>query len=380
MTKEETIAQLRKCLRHLGPYKEDEQRNNEPWTQVRPWIRFPCLLKYVLRDLLAFECQMWPWDKIRWAIRATYRDSPIVLEDRKLGFLVGFPEAMDPNHREELIKRLEGAMHIAVRYLREVAKDRVAEGAVTIENRFKQHDDRYRYFRRRARESYDSKPPPPESGESNYWKWTRSFDHIPEWEGGHNSVAMINEYFSRFEHLAILLLPSVLTFEPSGGHLRDLINANWSEKFAALFDLNSEHEAKKLYDRLYELKEALRNPLAHGGFLKDAASMWVHLESIGALPMNFFSHDSKFECIQSDDYEKICALFDEVDSFIEAHPVLGCGMVTVKGHMDAHFDKVSIDKLRKRIFASKAMGTRKPVESYVDWQVGIAEMYYNYEE
>lgn len=197
MTKEETIAQLRKCLRHLGP--EEKGGKEEPWTQARPWIRYPSLLRYALRDLLGFECHPWPWDKIRWVLRATYRGVPIVLEDRKFGFLVGFPDAMDSNHREELVKRLEGAMHITVRYLREVTKAKVEEGAVTIGNHFKEHDDRYRYFRRRARESYESKPPPAESGESNGWQWTRSFEYIPEWEGGHNSIAMINEYFSRFE-------------------------------------------------------------------------------------------------------------------------------------------------------------------------------------
>ena len=377
MTRDDAIAQLKKCLRYLRPRDEEAEkaRAGEKWTQVRPFIEHPELLRFMLRDLLGLSCVPWPWDKIRWAIRASYRDCPIVFEDRKLGFLIGFPESMPPSHRGELLKRLTGAMHIVARHLRETAKEKVELGQLTVGNRFKQHDDRYWYFRRRARESYDSEPPPPKTGKSNGWEWTQSFGHIPEWEGGHNTIAMVNEYFSRFEHLAILLLPSVPRFDPAEGRLRDIISANWGRKFAVLFEFKVEHDAKNLYDRLNELKESLRNPLAHGGFLKDAASAWFHHEDIGALPMNIFSGSSTTQWVRSDRYAEVCELFDEVDAFFECHPTLRFGMFAVKAGMDAIFSEESLRELRVLI----AAGEKKVVEDYIEWRVGMAETYANYD-
>src|SRR4051812_4849202 len=120
MTKDEAVAQLRKCFKHLQPHEERPDLEGTPWTDARPSIEYPSLLRYALRDLLGVECRSWPWDKVRWSVRATYRGMPIVLEDRKLGFYVGFYEAMPQEHRDELLRRLNGAVHIVTNHLRTI--------------------------------------------------------------------------------------------------------------------------------------------------------------------------------------------------------------------------------------------------------------------
>src|SRR5262249_2413038 len=159
-------------------------------------------------------------------------------------------------------------------------------GNVTIENQYHRFDGAYRFFREKARGAYDTPTPLPHvtqrDGRGRPVAWSCE-PWRSEIEGGYLAGAMVGAYFSRLEHLLVLVLP-LLGFDPSGGALVRFVAATWDQKWRQVFDLASDRRAKSTYDRLRRIKETVRNPLSHGGFAKKGTSFFFHVEKIGALP------------------------------------------------------------------------------------------------
>jgi hypothetical protein len=382
MTREEAVEQIKKCLAHLRADDDRPEHQELKYVQARPVGMFPALTRYVLCEMLGLHCYWWPGEKVRWEVRAVYRDYPVSFEDRKLGFAIIVPERMPPEILDELLSRLKGSMRILANHLRATSKQKIEAGQFTIVNQFYDHDERYRYFRERARANYASPPPPPERVQDPSGMYTcTSYDRFkPEREGSYDTVAMLHEYFSRLEHVMILLLPSVRSFVPAKGRLCELMSSGWREKLQAALELQRDAAAKRLYDRLFELKETLRNPQAHGGFLKNGASAWFHQEGIGALPMDLLDSAFDFRMVPLPKYEEICALLDEVDQYLDAHPELGYGMMAVRSGLDARFDPDSLREYRQVMERSDMSGDRSIFENYVQGMLRKEDMYDNYEE
>lgn len=381
MTRDEVSEKIKLVLRDLRPDDGRPEYEQLSYTALRPSVVFPGMLRFVLCELMGFKCDWWPWEKVRWQVKAVFRGQPVAFEDRKMGFAIIVPDEMDQGVRDDLVKRLLGAMHILTNFLRAVSKSKVEDGQFTILNRFHEHEGRYRYFRDQARRSYATPPPPPAHGTSadGMVTWTKQDIYKPEREGGYNTVAMVHEFFSRLEHILILVLPSIPSFDPAKGRLRQLMSANWQDKYRAAFDLSREHIAKGLFERLLELKEELRNPKAHGGFLKDGASALFHMEGIGALPMDLLDYEFDRGLIPTPRYEDICGLFDEVDGYLDAHPRIKFGMLAAKMSSDVKFDPESLKEYREAITRSESAGTMTPFEQYLRTEEYAHDRYVNYE-
>ena len=381
MTREEAAAKVRTCLQHLRPSEHQIEYLAE-CQLLRPTDIPSGIARFVLCEILDLDCTWQPQEKVRWRVTALYKDIPVVIEDRKLGFALALPKNAPLKDAKELHKRLRGSTHIVTEHLRTLSRVRLEDGRFTLSNEFGGHDARYRYFRERARESYASPPPEPVRGSDpdGMFTWIRCNPLKPMWEGGHDTIAMVNEYFSRLEHLLILVLPSVPTFDPAGGRLRALMRSGWKKKYRAVFDLVQDASAKRFFDRLYDLKEALRNPMAHGGFLKDGASAWFHYEGIGALSLNLGRHHFARRMIDTPQYDTICGLFDELERFLDEHVYVGCGMSAVRAGMDVAFDPDSLRLYREHVQRAVASRNRAVFKQFVDDSIRQADAYANYED
>lgn len=78
--------------------------------------------------------------------------------------------------------------------------------------------------------------------------WSRK-SRQGEREDFYYKVAMIDAYFSRLEHLLVLLLPFT-NFTAAGEALLKFIGTNGDGKFKTISDIATNPAAKSLYDRL----------------------------------------------------------------------------------------------------------------------------------
>lgn len=305
----------------------------------------PELVLITLRDGLGCE-KFGPFEKCRWTVPVVYRGVPFAFEYRKLGFVALTIEdktTAEPLLSEFLVK-LKKAVNATADAMKQLRQERVASLSVVVPNQFLNLDRMYRFFRRRAAESYQSLNPP--------------FGSILQgsWEGSCYTTAMLNAYFSRLEHALVIMLPFA-DIDESGFNLLDHIGSNWDDKFRRLFDLDQHREAKQLYDRMKGVKERYRNPIVHGGFEKGGASLWFHVPTVGTLPASLVavreSWSFSFIPIPEASYEQICELFDSVDTLL-ARTHTRYGWRFVESGLDAVFDGQTRDRYRQAMASEEA--------------------------
>jgi hypothetical protein len=311
----------------------------------------PELVLFALRNVLRF-----PWsgpeEKVRWAVHCLFTGVQVSLELRKFGFTICYPKdkAID-------VPRLCGQLRTAVKHVEQwlepFAQTQVEAGAVTIENRHSQFDNRYRFFREHADAAYGNAETPlpnaasvPNNGLSALDDIVDSWNHRARHrrEGFYYSTAMIDAFFSRLEHQLVLLLAFRSAPLPSGA-LKAFLASSWDDKLKTLVDVDTDKDAQKVYARLKRLKERIRNPFAHGGVENDGGSLFIHLPTIGALPANFtqIRHSVQFNLIpvEEDDHRSACEIFDSLDLMLSSG-VLAAAQSFVETGIDPSFNAESL--------------------------------------
>ncbi|ATB46370.1 hypothetical protein [Corallococcus macrosporus] len=334
-------------LKKLKPLPKDHEKDRH-FTEFKANDQFPVpeLVLFVLRDVLGLDA-LGPWEKTRWGVSFEYEEAYFSVSLRKSGFTV----TTQADHPEgsplvrEVLGKLEKSVGIVEEFLKPFVEEQARDGRVTIANRFHHFERTYRFFREKATEVYG----PPESlpvvnGRGNMnglsaelrapWRAAR--------EGGYYSEAMMNAYFSRTEHVLVLSLP-FLGFEPGGGQLMGFIAEQWSKKIRRFFDFKAESAVKSLYDRMRRIRDALRNPLAHGGFEPGVFSLYFHLPDVGALPARMSRHGDGFSFVINPighaSFWEICAALDEFDSYLRER--LGGGWRWAEAGLDVAYDEQS---------------------------------------
>jgi len=281
----------------------------------------PELILFGLQNLL--DLQSWgPVEKLRWGVTATFRGVPFSVSLEKFGLRLYVPKGLSSEVCNEIIRRLATAAKLSESWLHNIAGMQINEGNVTIENQHHHFDGAYRFFRDKANVAYETPPPDTKvilNKEGHPTGWS-SQPWQPQIEGGYLAGAMVNAYFSRLEHLLVLVLP-FLDFDPIAGTLVRFVGMTWDEKWKQIFDVAKDNKAKLIYDRLKEIKETVRNPLSHGGFAKKGMSFFFHVEKIGALPALLTKHGRSFEClitrVPQGTYQELCAQLDATDAFLK---------------------------------------------------------------
>ncbi|MCY1033212.1 hypothetical protein OV207_17270 [Corallococcus sp. BB11-1] len=345
-------------LKKLKPLPECYEKERR-FTNFKADDQFPVpeLVLFVLRDVLGLEV-LGPWEKTRWGASFEYEGAYFDVSLRKFGFTVTtqveHPEG-SPLVREVLGK-IEKSVRIVEKFLEPFVQEQARDGRVTIANRFHHFERTYRFFREKAAEMYG----PPEllpAGNGQGAEKGGAIDFFAPWaraseramEGGHYAEAMMNAYFSRAEHVLVLSLP-FLGFEPGSGQLMDFIAEKWSKKVRRLFESGADPVAKSLYERIKHIRDALRNPLAHGGFEPGIGSLYFHLPGVGALPARMTRHGDGFSFVFNPighaSFWEICAALDEFDEYLRKK--LGGGWRWAEAGLDVAYDEQS----RREYFAA----------------------------
>jgi hypothetical protein len=216
---------------------------------------------------------------------------------------------------------------------------------VTIANSFLQLDEMYRYFREEAERNFTLKKEPKPS-KPKLEGLSASLTEL--WRRGkvanYNASAMIDAYFSRLEHLLILILP-FMNYDPRKHDLVRLMGAVWSDKFKAVFDLSRDATARNLYERSVALREGNRNPVSHGNFQKNGKSLYFHFPA-GAISCQLSStvaeQSNSITKLTESKFKELCAFFDEVDAFFETGPA-EFGYLYAMSGLDVAFDDKSME-------------------------------------
>jgi hypothetical protein len=331
-----TLEEVHEKLRFvLSDFTQDRHTELPPldgidWRDVdldRQVFTVPSILLATLHSIAGWD-KYGPEEKMRWGIPATYKGIDLSFELRKFGLRLlvrDVPEA-EPSVVRELCSKVQSAIHVTERYLKDIARQQADSGNVTVANYFWRFEGAYHFFREHASEAY-RKPDPPmrvtrRDNDGSPIVWSRAvMDGLRE--GSYYCTAMLDAYFSRLEHTLILVLP-FLHFDASGGRLLEMIGARWDEKFRQVFDLQNDRQAKQCYDRLKSVKERFRNTLAHGGFEKGLTSLYFHFQGVGALPAALSRHQGSWEFqfvpLPEATFEDVAKIFDEFDAYLETGP------------------------------------------------------------
>lgn len=261
-------------------------------------------------------------EKVAWSLAFTYKGVPFGFSLEKFGLRLYHHKDFTPAEGllEEMLRSLGRAMKIIAKLCQPVIDQQVTSGNVTIANSFVELSNMYAYFREQASRNFAPlKPKPPDAkidsiGAALTTAWRRR-NH-----GNYNASAMIDTYFSRLEHLLIIILPFV-DYDRTKHNLVNLMGAVWSDKFKAAFDLSKDTTARRVYERLIDLRERHRNPISHGNFKKDGKSLFFHFPH-GAISCHLSESERSNSIIKFDatEFEAVCSLLDDVDSFFEKGP------------------------------------------------------------
>lgn len=342
--------------------------------QLSEWVRVEGLDDHLPLPYMAFlaivlgtRCKysLWPAEKTRWAISLTYKGLPFLLEEGKFGLYLETRKSppVPQTAIDDFLATLNRAVLATDKVMLPLLKSQLHASNVVVRNVFHKLDGRYRFFRKGAERAYASTPQAIE-------RFTKSLERLaeskgtrgvsvdiwrPEREGFYHGSAALDAFFSRLEHVLVLLLP--FTKNPSKVSLVDFISSNWTEKMKEVFDFQTDMRAKRLYDALRSVKERYRNPLSHGGFEKEGDSLLVQLPRLGLIPMRLskFKDSIHYELFYLSEmsFRDASKIFDDVDQYLETGPT-SLGWKRVRSGLDVAFDASSISKYKRAMASPRA--------------------------
>lgn len=300
-----------------------------------------------------------PSEKVAWAITFAYKEVAFRIRFEKFGLFLYSSSELAVGFIDNLISTLNHAARVTDRILQPALEQKITNGHVTVRNVFNILNGRYFFFRELAETAFASEPPPPvvfhTSPDGRLTGWEQDI-FKPEREGFHYGSAAIEAYFSKLEHLFVLLL-AFAGFDATKDNLVAFIDSNWSEKMKRIFNFDSDHRAQRLYCQLRNVKESLRNPFSHGAFKKDGASLFVHMPPLGAVPSRLpqlgEGERLSFYPLQPVSFGAACNVFDSVDSYLEDGP-LRLGYSYARRVLDVSFDAESIAEYEAASKSDKA--------------------------
>ncbi|MFI9009903.1 hypothetical protein ACIGNX_21990 [Actinosynnema sp. NPDC053489] len=275
---------------------------------------------------------------------------------------------------------VKGQKVVEKEVLEPIGKEQVSAGDVVIGNQYHRLREAYRYFRDGAEIAFrgDGRVEVQTDADdaSNILiealaAWRRQAN--ADAEGWWNTFAMIMAYFSLLEHTLVGCL-AFADFDPEEETVTDFIGLNWGDKFKRLFDLNADLVAQKKYEALRDLAETYRNTYGHGGFDKRGATVHFHVPGIGVIPatLSKISKTPHFGLVPAvvEDYNRICAVLDDFDSWIAAGTYRNA-ITWIEHGMDYAFDA----QTRAEVAANahdfdsylEAMSDRRDRAMNMDW-------------
>ena len=315
-------------------------------------------------------------EKTAWEIPITFKGIPFLLSHRKFGFRVSGLRGRLPDAETTklMLVRLKQLIRIADKMIEPLVTKQIEDGNVTIVNSLALLTAQYDFFRKKAKQFFSKRTSArvlKKNGEAKAARLNSNFKF--ELEGSYYAAAMIDAYFSRLEHLLVVVLPFA-GFDPKNDNLQRIIGSFWSDKYKRALDIQSDAKAKEFYDRLIDIKEKYRNPLSHGLFKKDGASLFFHMPVVGAIPIYLSQFDpsvhySVFPLVQSP-FREICELFDSFDKYLRSG-TLRYAIKFAEAGLDVAFDAKS------RATYGAAMKSTKSFEEFVQYRAHLSDIHRN---
>ncbi len=307
-------------------------------------------------------------EKLLWTIPFKYKSYPLLLSYRKFGLQILSNSGTAPSQAlvNEVLRQLNKAIRVTEKLVQPYAEQQVKAGNVTVVNSYHKLNMMYRFFRRKAKERFRRAARAPTSlalGEGGLIAPLLSWRVRHQHEGAYYGTAMIDAFFSRLEHLLVLILPFV-GFDSVHEDLVAFISAGWKDKFKRVFDVKHDRLAKSLYDQLDSIRERYRNPLTHGYFEKEGASLYFHVPGLYAVPVRLSKFREglhySFYPITETSLDEVCQVFDKTDKLLKSGAP-GKGFLFAKSGLDIAFDASSRAKLRI------ACSSNKSLKEYIEW-------------
>ncbi|MFD7959233.1 hypothetical protein ACFV5J_00310 [Streptomyces zaomyceticus] len=377
MTLDELLLPCRAALRDFAPSLEDQAGlaygagNASRFRVERKVIPVPGVVELVMR-LGVGAHNLGRAEKLAWEYPFRFREYACALALQKFGmYLYIAPLAgKESDSLEHVAREIFGKVSAAgrcieKRVLVKVAKSEVQAGRVTIQNQAGQLRAMYEFFRRLAERAYrgngmlledvkqvSASGSTPEARDlAREIQMTVGGSIARDREGFYATIAMINAYFSLFEHLLVLSLPAT-DFNPHGEPITGFIGNKILEKYDRVFDVKDDATAKRFRVRLHNAAEVWRNPYGHGAFDKSHGTLYFQIPGVGALPAilsDIRSHPTfHFTPERETAFEESCALFDELDDWLRSGPIRH-GVMWAETGLAVSYDSSSLDRFRSAV-------------------------------
>jgi hypothetical protein len=335
-------------------------------------IPVPELVRFILGFILQFRIHG-PEEKVRWTIPFVYKGNPCAFSLQKFGLrlFIEYDEErlIDINGIAlEIIKKIQKSIYKAEKnYLIPFAERQLEKRQLTILNRYHIMINRYFYFREKAEEVAEKNENYQAKGVEGLAKVLNKMVHMKN-ELFYNAIAMLDSYFSSLEHLFVLIMPLSRSDLP----LVDFISSSWTEKCKLLFDLNSDPEAKKHFDKLHDIKEKFRNFWAHGAFEKKGTSLFIHIPNVGALPVQFSEVKNNphfdFFPVKESNFKGICKIIDDFERWLRTEKSgLSRAIMYIESGLDVPCDQKSIAEIREAMKSEEKLENLIKGKSYL-WE------------
>jgi hypothetical protein len=297
-------------------------------------------------------------EKEAWTVYVKFKGEPFLLTFRKFGFRIISSKQSDKitDLGREAMYKIFKAIPYAEELIQPLVKEKVQKGNITLENHYDEILCRYNFFKKKAIEQFVKGANPrykttyyKKKGKPTGSSMTQDLAGKNRIAGNNYGIAMMDVYFSLLEHLLVLMLPFISGIDHDKMDVEEFILKNWKEKIKAIVPL-ADPKAGKLYKTLLDIKENLRNPLTHGHFQKDGNSIYVHMKTIGAIPMNLSRRERQFTYSSSqiyhENFNSIVQCFEGFIEFLSKNESTCYAMAFIKKGLSVTFDQKSRELYR----------------------------------
>lgn len=223
LTSDEARARLFRILKGEGTPRSEPHGPAQQISLPSEEFPVPGLIFIALKTLLGLE-SYGPEEKMAWGIAATYGQTGFAIHFEKFGLQLYVSETTDRTMIDEIIRALRKCCSVAESYM----ATELDSARVTIRNQYHRFKDAYQFFRKLAREAYAGSPPDPVVKETPFGTMTSSQPFRPQQEGGYLASAMLDAYFSKLEHV-LVLMSAFSGLELENGGLRNFVGDRWDE-------------------------------------------------------------------------------------------------------------------------------------------------------
>lgn len=290
------------------------------------------LVYFLLVDLLEFP-HLGRWEKTAWNVPVRLNGRLYGIEHRKMGLGVfapasdptatrsGTPTEQQEDDAREIVALVRRAVIAAEPYFEWRAEQAASGTQLNVLNRSPGLFSRYEFFRDRFLElnnEYQRRKDEKEVNKTEHEHGTSTVVRFPaahlSQEAQWNAQAAVDAFFSWTEHVFIHL--AILQGRAqTGAEVAELADSDWKSKFKAALDLGAA-DSKKHYDVLLELRQQIRNFMAHGAFGKRGEAFEFH-SGAGAVPLLLTGKQKhKYSFTGAPAFVNKKAIAD-IDSFVE---------------------------------------------------------------